>query len=233
MDVPVADAFYIKPEDNVFEMNIEFPVIAKPNFGDSSFGITRKNVAYTFEELNDAIVKTREKFGYDKPILVEEFLSGQDLTLGIIGNPPESYMVLPVVEEDYSQLPDDLPKICGYEAKWLQDSPYFNLLRSVPANLNAVTKKLIVELSLKLAERLECRDYVRFDWRIDGDGIPKLLEVNPNPGWCWDGHLAKMCSLKNMSYADMLKSILEATEQRINYSPSAVRNAKEPALVQL
>lgn len=214
MGIPVADALYIKPEDNVFEMNIGFPVIAKPNFGDSSFGITQKSVAYTVEELNDAILKTREQFGYDKPILVEEFLTGKDLTLGIIGNVPESYTVLPIVEEDYSELPDGLPKICGYEAKWLEDSPYFNLLKSVPAELPEATEKLIIEYSLKLAERLDCRDYSRYDWRLDSKGVPKLLEVNPNPGWCWDGHLAKMARIDSIDYADMLKAILNAAEQR-------------------
>jgi D-alanine-D-alanine ligase len=216
MDIPVAEAFYIKPEDNVFEMNIGFPVIAKPNYGDSSFGITQKSVAYNVEELNDAIVKTRTKFGYDKPILVEEFLTGKDLTLGIIGNSPESYTILPIIEEDYSQLPDHLPKICGYEAKWLQDSPYFKLLRSVECQLPPETEKQIVSWSLKLSERLDCKDYVRFDWRLDAKGIPRLLEVNPNPGWCWDGHLAKMAAIKGLSYAEMLQEILLATENRLN-----------------
>jgi D-alanine-D-alanine ligase len=216
MGVPVADAFYIKPEDNVFEMNIAFPVIAKPNFGDSSFGITQKSVAYTVEELNDAIVKTREKFGYDKPLLVEEFLTGKDLTLGIIGNVPEAYTVLPIVEEDYSQLPEGLPRICGYEAKWLQDSPYFQLLRSIKAELPEHTEKLIIEYSLKLAERLDCRDYSRYDWRLDSKGVPKLLEVNPNPGWCWDGHLAKMSMIDGIGYPEMLRTILTAAEQRFN-----------------
>ncbi len=224
MGVPVADAFYIKPEDNVFEMNIAFPVIAKPNFGDSSFGITQKSVAFTVEELNDAILKTREKFGYDKPLLVEELLTGKDLTLGIIGNIPESYTVLPIVEEDYSQLPEGLPKICGYEAKWLQDSPYFQLLRSIPAVLPEQTEKLIIEYSIKLAERLECRDYSRFDWRLDSKGVPKLLEVNPNPGWCWDGHLAKMAGIGGTNYADMLKSILQAAEQRFGNNLIPVKN---------
>ena len=77
--------------------------------------------------------------------LVEELLTGKDLTLGIIGNVPEAYNVLPIVEEDYSQLPEGLPKICGYEAKWLQDSPYFQLLRSIPAKLPEQTEKLIIE----------------------------------------------------------------------------------------
>jgi D-alanine-D-alanine ligase len=215
MDIPVADALYINPVDNVIELNIEFPVIAKPNFGDSSFGITQKSVAYTVEELNDAIVKTRMRFGYDKPILVEEFLTGKDLSLGIIGNPPESYTILPIIEEDYSQLPEGLPRICGYEAKWLQDSAYFKLLRSIKADLDIETEKKIVAWSLNMTERLECRDYVRFDWRLDENGSPKLLEINPNPGWCWDGHLAKMASLKGFTYATMLQEILIATEQRV------------------
>ncbi|MFW5886940.1 MAG: methyltransferase domain-containing protein [Bacteroidota bacterium] len=101
MQIPVAEAFFIKPEDNVFELNIDFPVIAKPNFGDSSFGITQESVAYNIEELNNAILKTREKFGYDKPVLVEEFLTGAEITVGIIGNAPESYTMLPIIEEDY------------------------------------------------------------------------------------------------------------------------------------
>ena len=216
MEIPVAEGFYINPGDNVFEMNIAFPVIAKPNFGDSSFGITQQSVAYTVEELDNAIIKTRRKFGYDKPILVEEFLPGKDLSLGIIGNPPENYFVLPIIEEDYSQLPADLPKICGYEAKWLQDSPYYRLLRSIEAVLTPDTEKQIVASSIKLSERLDCRDYVRFDWRLDANGNPKLLEVNPKPGWCWDGHLAKMAAVKGLTYAEMLQCILDAAEQRMN-----------------
>ena len=181
-------------------------------------------MAYNIEQLNNAIITTREKLGFDKPILVEEFLTGKDLTVGIIGNPPESYTTLPIIEEDYSLLPDDLPRICGYEAKWLQNSPYFKLLRSVEARLDSRTKKQIIAWSLKLSERLECRDYVRFDWRLDSQGTPRLLEINPNPGWCWDGHLAKMSAYKGLDYASMLQAILEATEQRVNVMvPQAVK----------
>ncbi len=216
MGIPVAKGIYIKPEDNVFEMNIEFPVIVKPNFGDSSFAITKESVAYNLEEVNDAIIRIRENLGYDKPLLLEEFLTGKDLTVGIIGNPPESYTFLPIVEEDYSALPEGLPKICGYEAKWISNSPYFNLLKSIPANLPEETEKVIMEHCLRLFERLECRDYVRFDWRLDKNGVPKLLEVNPNPGWCWDGHLAKMAAIRGMNYPDMLLQILQTAEQRIN-----------------
>jgi D-alanine-D-alanine ligase len=197
-------------------MNIDFPVIVKPNFGDSSFAITKESVCNDLEELNDAIVRLREKVGYEKPVLIEEFLTGKDLTIGIIGNPPDPYTFLPIVEEDYSDLPPDLPRICGYEAKWIADSPYFKLLKSVPANLPEETEKVIMEHCLRLFERLDCKDYVRFDWRLDQNGVPKLLEVNPNPGWCWDGHLAKMANIRGIGYAEMLLAILQTAEQRIN-----------------
>ncbi|UCG58598.1 MAG: methyltransferase domain-containing protein [Phycisphaerales bacterium] len=215
MEIPVPDAFFIKPEDSTFELPFGFPVIVKPNFGDSSFGITQRSVANTVEELVNAIVEIREKFGYDKPVLVEEFLTGKDITVGIIGNAPESYTVLPIIQEDYSALPPELPRICGYEAKWMPDSPYWQI-KSIPADLPDDVEKLVVECCLKLFERLECRDYCRFDWRIDALGNPKLLEVNPNPGWCWDGHLAKMSKIAGMSYSQMLGEILRAAEDRLS-----------------
>ena len=89
-------------------------------------------MANNFEGLLNSISEIREKFGYGKPILIEEFLTGKDLSVGIIGNPSDSYTVLPIIEEDYSMLPAELPRICGYEAKWCPDSPYWKI-KSVTA----------------------------------------------------------------------------------------------------
>ncbi len=214
MEISVPEAFFIKPQDITFELPFDFPVIVKPNFGDSSFGITQRSVATNSEEFLNAITEIRENFGYDKPIIVEEFLTGKDLSVGIIGNSPEDYTVLPIIEQDYSILQKGLPQICGYESKWLPNSPYWNI-KSIPATLPKETGKSIVACCLKLFERLECRDYARFDWRLDQRRNPKLLEVNPNPGWCWDGHLAKMAKLAGMSYSKMLEAILHAAEQRL------------------
>jgi D-alanine-D-alanine ligase len=217
LGIPVPKAFFINPGDSAFALPPEmfFPVIVKPNLGDSSFGITQRSIANSVPELTSIILEVREKLGYDQSFVVEEFLTGDDLTVGIIGNPPENYLVLPIIKEDYSVLPPGLPKICGYEAKWMPDSPYWNL-KSVKADLPEETEKFIAECSLKLFKRLECRDYARFDWRLDSEGNPKLLEANPNPGWCWDGHLAKMSNIMGISYSDMLKAILVAAEKRVN-----------------
>ncbi|OQC71260.1 MAG: tRNA (uracil(54)-C(5))-methyltransferase [Euryarchaeota archaeon ADurb.Bin009] len=213
MGIPVPDACFITPGDRTYDVGMKFPVIVKPNSGDSSYGITQRSIAHTIEELSDIISSLRTTLGYSQSLLVEEFLTGKDISVGIIGNPSGYYTVLPITEEDYSALPPELPRICGYEAKWLPDSPYWKIV-SRPANLPEEAEKVVVRCCLALFERLECRDYCRFDWRLDERGNPKLLEVNPNPGWCWDGHLAKMAKYAGLSYPDMLGRVLKAAEER-------------------
>lgn len=216
MDIPVARAFVVTPEQtNFIELALSFPVIVKPNFGDSSIGITRESVCHTVQQLENAIFLIREKIGYEKPILIEEYLSGKDISVGIIGSLPENYRVLPIIAEDYSGLPADLPQICGYEAKWMPDSPY-NCVQSVPADLPLETERFLGASCVNLFSRLGCRDYARFDWRLDQHGTPRLLEVNPNPGWCWDGHLARMSELAGIEYQAMLELILQAAVKRLD-----------------
>lgn len=215
LDIPVPRAFVIRPDDtSIFELTLPFPLIVKPNFGDCSLGITQRSVCHNVSDLEEAVQQAREAFGYMNPILIEEFLGGKDVSVGIIGNSPGTFTVLPVIEEDYSMLPEGLPRICGYEAKWDPDSPYRNL-RSIGADLPEASEGFLVASCLRLFERLQCRDYARFDWRLDANETPRLLEVNPNPGWCWDGHLAKMAALAGHDYAQMLRMILQAAEARL------------------
>jgi len=219
MDIPVPRAFMVTPEQTTFiELALSFPVIVKPNFGDSSIGITQESVCHNVEQLENAIFLSREKVGYEKPILIEEYLTGKDISVGIIGSPPENYRILPIIAEDYSDLPAGLPQICGYEAKWNPDSPYA-CITSIPADLPAETERFLGASCVKLFMRLGCRDYARFDWRLDENGTPRLLEVNPNPGWCWDGHLARMSELDNVDYGMMLDLILQAAAKRLDLSP--------------
>jgi D-alanine-D-alanine ligase len=119
-------------------------------------------------------------------------------------------------------LPAGLPRVCGYEAKWETGSEYFTKVRSIPAELPQATVDFLEASCIKLFQRLGCRDYARFDWRLDENDTPRLLEVNPNPGWCWDGHLARMAELAGMQYSDMLKSILAACGDRLMLQTATV-----------
>jgi len=208
LGIPVPQTFYSPLEVQAY------PVIAKPQKGDGGFGITQKNVAYHTGELRAAIALIEKQLKSSNQIFIQEFLPGKDLTLGIIGNPGQELLILPITEEDYSMLPAGLPQIQGYEAKWQPDSPYWQV-KSKIAQLPKTVNDEIIANSLKLFERLGCQDYARFDWRLDVQGRPKLLEVNPNPGWCWDGHLAKTAGLFGISYPKMLDLIIKSAEKRI------------------
>ncbi|MBU0929784.1 MAG: ATP-grasp domain-containing protein [Nanoarchaeota archaeon] len=205
MGIPIPKSILINPRKEDRHIDIEFPAIIKPNLGDGSSGITQDSVIRTHADFEKKIKD------YDEPILIQEFLSGNDVSCGIISD-----KVLPLIEEDYSLIPNNLEQICGYEAKWDSDSPYSNL-KSKKADINKDAEKLIKEYSLLLFENLKCRDYARFDWRLDSENIPRLLEVNPNPGWCYDGHLAKMYGFEETkdSYSKMLHAILKAAEKRL------------------
>jgi D-alanine-D-alanine ligase len=212
MQIPVAKGILVVGDPDLSKLSLSFPLLVKPNSGDSSFGITQKNIVHNQDELVEILKETRKIIGSYKPVLLEEFLPGKEISVGIIGNSARCN-VLPITEENYSAVPADLPRICCYEAKWLPNSPYCNI-KSVPADLPEKTKNEIVKCCVALFSRLECRDYARFDWRLDAEGRPKLLEVNPNPGWCWDGHLAKMAAYADISYSGMFEAILEAAKER-------------------
>jgi D-alanine-D-alanine ligase len=214
LDIPVPLETYFTPEDQMATLPSVFPALLKPNYGDSSIGITQDAVVHSTEELISYLVVLREEFrGY--PLLVQEFLSGPEYSVGIVGNPGENYHILPVLEVDYSQLDPHLPRILGYESKWLPDSPYWTQIAYKEARIDEETRRKLLDYSTLLFERLGCRDYGRFDYRTDTRGKIKLLEVNPNPGWCWDGKMNIMAGFEGLRYADLLRAVIEAAQERV------------------
>ena len=115
---------------------------------------------------------------------------------------------------DYDNLDAGLPRILPYESKWEPELPHWNQIRYIESKASIEIKNALFDSSVLLFQNLGCRDYARFDFRADANGIPKLLEVNPNPGWCWDGKLNLMAELAGWSYADLLAHILEVAQER-------------------
>ncbi|MEO0145113.1 MAG: methyltransferase domain-containing protein [candidate division WOR-3 bacterium] len=215
LNIPTPDEYLIMPDDTTYNIPTNFPVILKPNFGDGSEGIYKDSVVYDPIEFTEVLNKLRKQFP-DVPILVEEFLTGDEISIGILGNLPYDFEILPILKIDYSELPEDLPPICGYEAKWDFDSIYYKKIKYVPAELDKDIEEKLYDMVLKLYSRLDLRDYGRFDIRFSTDGIPKLLEVNPNPGWSWDGKLKMMCEWKGIEYEEMLERIIRYALKRYN-----------------
>lgn len=213
LDVPVPLETYIRPGDQGATLPSVFPALLKPNYGDSSIGITKDAVVYNERALLDYLEQLRVLFPR-RPILVQEYLTGAEFSVGLVGNPDQGLRALPVLEVDFSRLDKGLPHILGYESKWEPSSPYWTQIRYREATLADQIQQQMIDHSVKLFERLNCRDYARFDFRADAQGEIKLLEVNPNPGWCWDGKLNIMAGFQGMRYSELLGHILQAAVER-------------------
>ncbi len=215
LDVPTPMESFVGADDTMATLPSTFPALIKPNFGDSSIGITQNAVVHNMEELMNYVDWLRETYGACS-LLIQEFLTGPEYTVGIVGNPGLAYHVLPLLEVDYSKLDPALPKLLGYESKWLPDSPYWTDISYREAQVKGDTRRQLLDYSNVLFERLGCRDYARFDFRCDAEGTVKLLEVNPNPGWCWDGKMNLMAGFEGLRYADLLRMILHAAQERLS-----------------
>ncbi len=213
LDVPVPLETYVRPGDQGATLPSVFPALLKPNYGDSSQGITKDAVVNNEKSLLDYLERLRAEFPR-RPILVQEFLTGPEYSVSLVGNPDQGLRALALLEVDYSRLDPNLPRILGYELKWEPDSAYWTQIRYHEANLPDHVQGQLIEHSARLFERLGCREYARFDFRADSKGEIKLLEVNPNPGWCWDGKLNIMAGFQGMRYTELLSQILAAAEER-------------------
>src|SRR5690606_14961421 len=100
------------------------PALIKPAQGDSSIGITQHAVVQTPSQAIAYLRELRETLP-GRPLLIQEYLTGPEYSVCVIGNPGLGYNILPILEVDYSKLPADLPKILSYESKWQADSPYW------------------------------------------------------------------------------------------------------------
>ncbi len=215
LDIPIPLESYMRASDQGATIPAVFPALVKPNFGDSSEGITKDSVVNNTSELLICLEKLRCDFP-ERPVLVQEYLEGAEYSVGLIGNPVEGLQALPLLEVDYSQLDPSLPKILGYDSKWLPESPYWTGIKYRNSTLDEQSQTKLINHSIRLFERLGCKDYARFDFRADGSGTIKLLEVNPNPGWCWDGKFNLMAEFAGMEYRDLLAAILDAAIVRNN-----------------
>ena len=212
LGVPVPRTVLLGPGQPV-PAELSYPVIVKPNTTDGSVGIEARSVAHDVRGVAAALRMIEVEYRLSCAVLLQQYLPGKDVCVSILGNPPVDFRVLPLTEEDYSALPSELPKICGYEAKWLQSSPYWQI-QTRRATLSPAAHAELLAYSQRLFNRFQLRDYARFDFRLDASGAPVFLEANANCGWCWDGHLAKAASFAGMSYADLLDAIVSAALKR-------------------
>jgi D-alanine-D-alanine ligase len=213
LGIPVPREICLAPDEPLPERDDMYPALIKPNQADGSVGITKDAVVRSSDEAARYVAWLRRELP-GGALLVQEYLSGREYGVGLIGNPGQGLEALPVLEVDYTRLPAGLAPILSYESKAIPDSPYWTEIRFKRAEADAEVLARVVGHAKRLFARLGCRDYGRFDFRCAADGVPRLLEVNPNPAWANDGKLAFMAGFAGIAYPDMLRMILEAALAR-------------------
>ena len=137
-DVPVPLETYLAADDQAATIPSIFPALIKPCLGDSSIGITKEAVVDDPVQAIAYVAELRALLP-GRPVLIQEFLSGAEYSVALIGNPGMGLTALPILEVDYSRLNDGLPKILGYESKWDPTSPYWTDIRYREAMLEEPT----------------------------------------------------------------------------------------------
>ncbi|MEM1673955.1 MAG: ATP-grasp domain-containing protein [Candidatus Bathyarchaeia archaeon] len=208
-DIPSPNFQVFRRADENLDSSLNFPLVVKPLLEGSSKGIRSSSLVRDEESLRRQVSWIIEN--YHQPAIVEEFMPGREFTVGLIGN-DEPY-VLPIVEIQLDKLPKGVSPIYSYEAKWVWDTlekplDIFRCPADIPPELN----EEIREIAIKTFEILECRDICRIDIRLDGDGVPRVLEVNPLPGLIPDPNahscLPEAARAAGFTYEELICTIL-------------------------
>ncbi len=183
---------------------LEFPLFIKPCFEDGSVGIERDCLV---EERDDIAGILRRKLDeFPRGIILEEFIPGREFNVGFLGGPP--YEVLGVSMIDYSRYAGR-PPFLHYDSKWDPDCPEFQeILPTLEEGISPAFRKKLVDIAQRAGQALGCRGYFRVDLR-EKDGIPYVLDVNPNPDINEDSGFARQGRNRGYSYPEVVERILD------------------------
>ena len=214
--IPNAKFLVADEIEDIRKVNFGFPLIVKPISEGSSKGIFSSSLVKSDKELEDEV--KRVLVSYNQPALIEEFLPGREFTVAVLGNGNETE-VLPIIEILYNDFPKDVVPLYSYEAKWILDTKEndFNVF-DCPAKLDPNLEKQIKETVLKTYNVLKCRDWSRIDVRLDKNGVPNIIEINPLPGIMPDPNenssFPKAARAAGMNYNQLIQSALYHAAKR-------------------
>jgi D-alanine--D-alanine ligase len=185
---------------------IRYPVIVKPNQEGTSKGITKKSVCDDEARLREVARELIERYG--QPALVEEYISGRELTVGLLGE--RRPRVLPPMEVVFLTQTDR--PVYDYECKqtWQRHVRY-----ECPAKLSKDELRAVERTCRTTFMALGCRDVARIDLRLAGDGRVHVLEVNPLPGLT--PNYSDLCLIANgakIEYRTLIAEIMSGAIKR-------------------
>lgn len=200
VDTPQFQVFSTS-EIGILNSNLSYPVFIKPSRGGCSLGISDRSIVENkndLQQLVKSLIKT-----YNQPVIAEEYLSGREFTVGIVGN--ENPTVLSLLEIDFTDSQNI--NFRTFDNKMLGS----NKVKSIcPALISDDLRDKIKSLAIKAYNALSCRDFARIDIRCDKNGIPLVLEINTLPGLAPKfGSFSQMAKSDGISYNKLVNLILD------------------------
>lgn len=209
--VPTPAAVLIS--DPTKPVNLPFPLIVKPSREDASVGIYSESVVWSADALAVRIAHIVAQ--YRQPALVEQYIDGREIYVSLLGRPDAPPEILPLYEIDFSELPADRPRIVSFEGKWVETSVEYAGTKPVPCSLDGAVWERVASAARGAFEALELRDYGRVDIRLAADGIPYVIDVNPNCDLSHEaGGFARAARAGALTYDDVVLRILDLALRR-------------------
>lgn len=220
--VPVPDAVLIDELDCTADpraFGLGWPMILKPNAEDGSTGIWSSSVVAGPGPYAEVLARLRAA-GL-APVMAQRFVPGREINVALLGEQPRK--LLPINEIDFAEMPPELPRIVSYECKWIDGTSEWRGARVVPAELDPATARVVARYARAAAEAVGMGSYGRVDFRIDEQGRPWVVDVNPNCALAPDAGFATSATRASLSYADVITAIVEAAiDQRSWPEPARV-----------
>jgi len=180
------------------------PSIVKPAAEDASIGIEQASVAKTRGALEKRIEELQDKHG---SVLVQRYVAGREIAVGFVGD-----HILPLSEIDFTHMPAGAWPIVSFSAKWHEESPEYGGTEPVcPASVDQELAGRIVAVAAAAWSIVEGRGYGRVDLRVDAEGQPWVLEVNPNPDLSMNAGLARMARAHGWTHEELVNEIVQAS----------------------
>lgn len=204
---PDFQVFYTGREK--ISQTLRFPLIVKPIAEGSSKGIAgKKSVVDDIPSLRKVVDELIKK--YRQPALVEEYITGREFTVGLLGE--RRPRILPPMEIVFNDHTDKRP-VYDYSHKQDWDS---RVSYQCPAKLTPKELKAVEKAALETFQALDCRDVGRVDLRMDAHGNVYVLELNPLPGLTPDwSDLVLIGKATNMDYRTLIAEILAGGLKRL------------------
>jgi D-alanine-D-alanine ligase len=205
--IPTPRYFKAGIEDNLLELNIiGFPLFVKTLHEGTSKGITQSSRVENFQQLKAQVEHICRN--YKQPALVEEFIKGTEFTVAVIGNnPPEPMPVVQYAIAGQTRLGNEFYSYRHVAEKLVE--------HICPALIDEKLARHLQDLALRAYKSVDCRDFGRVDFRVDEEGNPYVLEINPLPNLNPDDVFVLFAKVKGWSYNQIINKIMDAALMRV------------------